>query len=114
MTAQSRFGEDPAPDTRSTSRPTGDTGRIRQAGPAGHLHRSGHHCRRAAAGIPRWVLWEGIATVAFLVIGGLAFVIDATVLTLFLDVSLLLLLLWAAAASITILRRVGDHRISDP
>ena len=53
----------------------------------------------------RWVLWEGMVTVPFLVIGGLAFVLTAAALNLVLDLSLLLLLLWAAATSSTILRR---------
>jgi hypothetical protein len=49
----------------------------------------------------------GAAAVVFLVVGGLAFVVDSGVLSAALDVSLLLLLLWAAATSIVIIRRVS-------
>jgi hypothetical protein len=69
---------------------------------------------RRLQAFPRWVLWEGIVTVPFLVIGGLAFVIDAGVLNLFLGLSLLLLLLWAAAASITILRGAAPRQVTMP
>jgi len=55
--------------------------------------------------LPRWVIWTGAVTVVFLVVGGLAFVVKSGVLNAALDVSLPLLLLWAAAASISILWR---------
>ena len=55
--------------------------------------------------LPRWVIWTGALTVIFLVVGGLAFVVKSGVLNAALDVSLPLLLLWAAAASISILWR---------
>ena len=58
--------------------------------------------------LPRWVVWTGAVTVVFLVVGGLAFLFKSRVLNLALDVSLPLLLLWAAAASISMLwRRSG-------
>jgi hypothetical protein len=62
----------------------------------------------------RWVLWEGMVTVPFLVIGGLAFVAHAAALNLVLDLSLLLLLLWAAATNITILLRTAPRRVAMP
>ena len=55
--------------------------------------------------LPRWVAWLGAVTVVFLVAGGLAFLVNSGVLNLALDVSLPLLLLWAAAASIGMLWR---------
>lgn len=55
--------------------------------------------------LPRWVAWLGAVTVVFLVVGGLAFLVNSGVLNLALDVSLPLLLLWAAAASISMLWR---------
>ena len=55
--------------------------------------------------LPRWVIWLGAVTAVFLVVGGLAFLIKSGVLNLALDVSLPLLLLWAAAASISMLWR---------
>jgi len=53
--------------------------------------------------LPRWVAWEGAVTVVFLVMGGLAFVVNSGVLNAALVVSLPLLLLWAAAASISMI-----------
>lgn len=67
---------------------------------------------RRARAFPRWVLWEGILAVPLLVIGGLAFVVDAGALDLFLAVSLVLLLLWVAAASIVILRREAPRQVT--
>ena len=55
--------------------------------------------------LPRWVVWLGAVTVVFLVVGGLAFLVNSGALNLALDVSLPLLLLWAAAASISMLWR---------
>ena len=55
--------------------------------------------------LPRWVAWEGAVTVVFLVAGGLAFLVSSGALNLALDISLPLLLLWAASASISMLRR---------
>ena len=55
--------------------------------------------------LPRWVAWLGAVTVVFLVAGGLAFLVKSGVLNLALDVSLPLLLLWAAAASISMIWR---------
>ena len=55
--------------------------------------------------LPRWVAWLGTVTVVFLVVGGLAFLVNSGVLNLALDVSLPLLLLWAAAVSIRMLWR---------
>lgn len=69
---------------------------------------------RRLQAFPRWVLWEGIIAVPVLVIGGLAFVIDAAALDLFLALSLVLVVVWAAAASITILRRVTPRQVSMP
>ena len=61
--------------------------------------------------LPRWVIWLGAVTAVFLVVGGLAFLIKSGVLNLALDVSLPLLLLWAAAASISMIwRRPADRR----
>jgi putative flippase GtrA len=57
------------------------------------------------------VAWLGAVTVVFLVVGGLAFLVRSAVLNLALDVSLPLLLLWAAAASISMLwRRPADRQ----
>ena len=55
--------------------------------------------------LPRWVAWLGAVTVVFLVVGGLAFLVNSGVLNLALDVSLPLLLLWTAAVSIRMLWR---------
>jgi hypothetical protein len=55
--------------------------------------------------LPRWVTWLGAVTVVFLVVGGLAFLVNSGALNLALDVSLPLLLLWAATASISMLWR---------
>ena len=61
--------------------------------------------------MPRWVAWLGAVTVVFLVVGGLAFLVRSAVLNLALDVSLPLLLLWAAAASISMIwRRPADRQ----
>lgn len=60
--------------------------------------------------LPRWVAWEGAVTVVFLVAGGLAFLVSSSALNLALDISLPLLLLWAAAASISMLRRTARAR----
>ena len=49
--------------------------------------------------IPRWLVWVGVAAVLLLVVGALAFIVDSGVLSAALDVSLLLLLWVAAAAS---------------
>jgi hypothetical protein len=38
--------------------------------------------------LPRWVVWEGAVTVVFLVVGGLAFLVSSSVLTVALDISL--------------------------
>ena len=56
------------------------------------------------AALPGWLRLEGAVTVPCLVVGGLAFLVDAAALTLVLDLSLLLLLVWAAT-SVTVLRR---------
>jgi hypothetical protein len=69
---------------------------------------------RRLQAFPRWVLWEGIIAVPVLVLGGLAFVIEAAALDLFLALSLVLVVVWAAAASITILRRVTPRQVSMP
>ena len=55
--------------------------------------------------LPRWVTWLGAVTVLFLVMGGLAFLVKSGLLNVALDVSLPLLLLWAAAASISMIWR---------
>jgi len=61
--------------------------------------------------LPRWVTWTGAVTVVFLAVGGLAFLIKSGVLNAVLDVSLPLLLLWAAAASVSMLwRRPVERR----
>lgn len=57
------------------------------------------------AALPRWVIWTGAITAVFLAVGGLAFLIKSEVLNLALEVSLPLLLLWAAAASTSMLWR---------
>jgi hypothetical protein len=56
------------------------------------------------------VAWLGAVTVVFLVVGGLAFLAESGVLNLALDVSLPLLLLWAAAASISMIWRRSAAR----
>ena len=60
--------------------------------------------------LPRWVAWEGAVTVICLVVSGLAFQVSSGALNLVLDISLPLLLLWAAAASISMLRRTARAR----
>jgi len=55
--------------------------------------------------LPRWVVWTGAVTVVFLVVGGLAFVVKSGVLNVALTISLPLLLLWAAVASISMIWR---------
>jgi hypothetical protein len=55
--------------------------------------------------LPRWIVWTGAVTVVFLVVGGLAFLAKSSVLNVALDISLPLLLLWAAAVSISMLWR---------
>jgi hypothetical protein len=57
------------------------------------------------AALPGWLGLEGAVTVPCLVVGGLALLVDAAALTPVLDLSLLLLLVWAAATSVTVLRR---------
>jgi hypothetical protein len=59
--------------------------------------------------LPRWVVWLGAVTVVFLVVGGLAFLAKSAVLNVALDISLPLLLLWAAAASVSMLWRRPVH-----
>jgi hypothetical protein len=54
---------------------------------------------------PRWLRALGFALAPILIIGGLAFVIDSSVLTAALTASLLLLLAWVAAVSLVSLRR---------
>jgi hypothetical protein len=54
---------------------------------------------------PGWMVWSGAITMVFLVVGGLAFVTKSGPLNVALDVSLPLLLLWAAAASISMIWR---------
>src|SRR3954447_8829630 len=58
-----------------------------------------------AAALPTWVRGLGYLLVPLLVLGGLAFVIDSSVLYMILVVSLFALLAWAAAASWVIGRR---------
>ena len=55
--------------------------------------------------LPRWVIWTGAITAVLLVVGGLAFLVKSAVLNLALDISLPLLLLWAAGASISMIWR---------
>jgi len=55
--------------------------------------------------LPRWVVWLGAVTVVFLVVGALAFLAKSAVLNVALDISLPLLLVWAAAASVSMLWR---------
>ena len=54
----------------------------------------------AAGAFPGWLRALGFALLPILVIGGLAFVIDSGALSAVLTVSLFLLLLWVAAASV--------------
>lgn len=63
--------------------------------------------------LARWVAWLGAVTVVFLVTGGLAFVVKSGVLNLALDLSLPLLLLWAAAASINMIWRAPAARLGE-
>jgi hypothetical protein len=55
--------------------------------------------------LARWLIWTGAITAVFLVVGGLAFLVNSGALNLALDVSLPLLLLWAAAVSISMIWR---------
>jgi len=66
--------------------------------------------------LPRWVVWIGAITVVFLVVGGLAFLVKSGVLNVALDVSLPLLLLWAAAISVSMIwrRPVARRAVPDP
>jgi len=52
-----------------------------------------------------WVRGLGYLLVPLLIVGGLAFVIDSPVLYLILEISLVVLLVWAASASWVIGRR---------
>jgi hypothetical protein len=61
------------------------------------------------AALPRWLRGLGYALLPILVVGGLAFIIDSAVLTMVLDASLLLLLVWAAAVSLSARRPQGAH-----
>ncbi len=54
--------------------------------------------------LPRWIGWLGAVLVPLLVVGGLAFVFDVGALDVVLFNSLPLLLIWVAAASVTVLR----------
>lgn len=67
----------------------------------------GAACWAASRGhlLPRWIVWEGAVTVVFLVVGGLTYLVKSGVLNAALDISLPLLLLWVAAASIGVLWR---------
>jgi hypothetical protein len=58
--------------------------------------------------LPRWSIWEGAVTVVFLVEGGLAYLASSSVLNAVLDVSLPLLLLLVAAASVRMLWRTAQ------
>jgi len=58
-----------------------------------------------AGALPTWVRGLGYLLVPLLIVGGLAFVIDNSVLDLVLEISLVVLLVWAAAASWLIGRR---------
>ena len=70
--------------------------------------------RWGAWALARWVAWLGAVTVVFLVAGGLAFLVKSGVLNLALDVSLPLLL-WAAAASISMISaRTGGPKVPCP
>jgi hypothetical protein len=73
--------------------------------------------RRLAAGagaFPRWVRGLGYALLPVLVIGGLAFIVDSSALTMVLDASLLLLLLllWASSVSVVSARRPQRTRMT--
>lgn len=60
----------------------------------------------ARAGVvPGWLRVLGYLLVPLLVLGGLAFLVDSRVLYLLLEISLVVLLLWAASASWVIARR---------
>lgn len=54
---------------------------------------------------PPWMHWLGYALMSLLIIGGLAFVIDSSALEAVLEVSLIALLVWAAAVGIIASRR---------
>ena len=56
--------------------------------------------------MPGWLRALGYLLVPLLIVGGLAFVIDSVALYLVLEISLVVLLFWAAAASWV----VGHHR----
>jgi hypothetical protein len=58
-----------------------------------------------AGALPTWVRGLGYLLVPLLIVGGLAFVIDNSVLYLVLEISLVVLLVWAASASWLIGRR---------
>jgi len=58
-----------------------------------------------AGAVPGWLRALGYLLVPLLVLGGLAFLIDNSVLYLILEASLVVLLLWAASASWVIARR---------
>jgi len=57
-----------------------------------------------AGALPTWVRGLGYLLVPLLILGGLAFVIDSSVLYMILVVSLFALLAWAAATSWTLSR----------
>ena len=74
------------------------------AHPARRRHRPGHTPGRFGGRLPRLAARARLALLPILVIGGLAFVIDSGALSAVLTVSLFLLLLWVAAASVTAAR----------
>src|SRR3954464_4760592 len=69
----------------------------------------------ARAGVvPGWLRMLGYLLVPLLVLGGLAFLVDSRVLYLLLEISLVVLLVWAASASWVIAPVVGMTTHADP
>jgi hypothetical protein len=68
----------------------------------------------AAGAFPRWLQGLGFAMLPILIIGGLAFVVDSGALSAVLSLSLVLLLIWVAAAGYLMLRARAVTTRSQP
>jgi hypothetical protein len=68
----------------------------------------------AAGAFPRWLQGLGFAILPILIIGGLAFVVDSGALSAVLSLSLVLLLIWVAAAGYLMLRARAVTTRSQP
>ncbi len=57
--------------------------------------------------LPQWLGWLGVLLSASLVVGGMTFILNSPALYMVVVLALLLLLIWVAAVSIIMFRRLG-------